>query len=116
MRLPQVSFHDQDFFPTLQYGNRVLVIPADIPRFLGIVSVLLRDPVTPLPPLYCLGEERSKTGWNHNVCKGTERESVVANTVLRGLKKINCHLTASEEYQQSLMGGSGKFNPHPIRR
>ena len=48
--------------------------------------------------------------------KGTERESVVANTVLRGLKKINCHLTASEEYQRSLMGGSGKFNPLPIRR
>ena len=48
--------------------------------------------------------------------KGTERESVVTITVLRGLKKINCHLTASEEYQQSLMGGSGKFNPHPIRR
>ena len=48
--------------------------------------------------------------------KGTERESVVANTVLRGIKKINCHLTASEEYQQSLMGGSGKFNPLPIRR
>ena len=45
--------------------------------------------------------------------KGTERESVVANTVLRGLKKINCHLTASEEYQRSLMGGSGKLTPFP---
>ena len=48
--------------------------------------------------------------------KGTERESVVANTVLRGLKKINYHSTASEEYQKSLKGGSGKFNPLPIRR
>ena len=45
---------------------------------------------------------------------GTERGSVVANTVLRGLKEINCHLIASENITKPY-GGSGKFNPpHPV--
>ena len=89
MRLPQVSFHDQDYFPTLQYCNRVLVIPADIPRFLGIVSVLLRDPVTPTPPppLYCLGEERSITGGNHDVCKGNGKGISGRKHSIKGTKE-----------------------------
>ena len=76
MRLPQVSFHDQDYFPTLQYCNRVLVIPADIPRFLGIVSVLLRDPVTPTPtPLLPGGGEEYNWGesqYLHRERKGNQ--------------------------------------------
>ena len=73
MRLPQVSFHDQDFSPTLQYCNRVLVILADIPRFLGIVSVLLRDPVTPTPtPLLPGGGE--EYNWGESQCLQRERK------------------------------------------
>ena len=90
MRLPQVSFHDQDFFPTLQYCNRVLVIPAYIPRFLEIVIVLLRDPVTPTsppPPRYCMGEERSITGRNHNVCKGNGKGISGRKLSIKGTKE-----------------------------
>ena len=44
---------------------------------------------------------------------GTERGSVVANTVLRGLKEINCHLIAREEYHKALWGDLVNLTPFP---